>query len=107
MLYYSLKVSDSFLKQEIEKSPVSFDTRRTLYRNLAVGDGSVTVDLTTISTAKALYISSTGPITTTINGADIAVKKSLFVELTSLTSLAVSCAESEGYDVVVVVWGDA
>jgi len=107
MLYYSVKISDSFLKQEIENSTVSFDTRKTLFRKLAVADGSVTIDLTTIGTVKALYISSTGPIVAVVNGADIAIKKSLFMELTSLTSLAVSCSNSSGYDIIVIVWGNA
>jgi hypothetical protein len=90
----------------INNSSIVFNYRGVFTKNIKNADGEVSIPLTGLGVIKALYISTDKQISVKLNsGADLAVAKTLFTELNSLSALSVSCLDVAGASVNIIVWG--
>jgi len=104
-VYYNFKIADPSISKELRSQQVAFDNKKALKRNVKSGDGDVSVTLTGLGTIAALLVITDLDISLKIDGNTIPVSSFYFSELSELTSLAIACADTDGAEVEVTVWG--
>ena len=107
-LVYTIKVQDASLMRDFINRSLSYNSRIDIDRVIMDTDGVVTLDLTQLGAGDSpstLFVFASKEITVTINGTEIQVQNFLFMDVTNLTSLSVSCSDAVGAQVLAVVWG--
>jgi len=105
--YYNFRISDLSILKELKSQAIAYDNKKMLKRNIASGDGKISISLSDVGTAKAFFITSTKNIDLAINETEpsIVVTNFLFMEVSTLTSLSITCSDASGSQVEVIIWG--
>lgn len=102
-LLYTLVIPE--LKKDLQDQSITYTDKVEVVRPLKDTDGDITIDISEITTVKALFVQSTGPVTVEINTEDVEVTDILFISLAELTSLKISTAETTDISIEVAVFG--